>query len=87
MSLVQISNISVQNNPASILSHFEFNITFECLQHLPDTLEWKIYKGKILVKPVQKRFIRHRNRIKTGLGQIEDDIQLARKQRVDKFRV
>lgn len=52
-----------------------------------DTLEWKICQGKILVQPVPKRFFRHRNRIKTGLGQIEDDIKLARKQRVDKFKI
>ena len=52
-----------------------------------DTLEWKIYQGKILVQPVQKRFFRHRNRIKTGLGKIEEDIQLARKQRVKKNRI
>ena len=50
-----------------------------------DTLEWKIYQGKILVQPVQKRFLRHRNRIKIGLGEVEDDIQLARKQRVDRY--
>jgi len=52
-----------------------------------DILEWKIYQDKILVQPVQMRFLRHRNRIKTGFGQIENDVKLARQQRVDKFRI
>jgi AbrB family looped-hinge helix DNA binding protein len=51
-----------------------------------DTLEWKVEQGKIVVLPVQKKFLDYRNRIKTGPGKIEEDIKLARKQRVDRYR-
>jgi AbrB family looped-hinge helix DNA binding protein len=51
-----------------------------------DTLEWKVDKGKIVVLPVQKDFLKYRNRIKTGPGKIEDDIQLARQHRIKKYR-
>ena len=51
-----------------------------------DTLEWKIDRGKIVVSPVQKKFLEYRNKIKTGPGKIEEDIKQARKQRVEKYR-
>ena len=51
-----------------------------------DTLEWKVDKGRIVVLPVHKKFLTHRNRIKTGPGNIESDIQRARKKRVEKYR-
>jgi AbrB family looped-hinge helix DNA binding protein len=52
-----------------------------------DTLEWKIEQGKIVVLPVQKEFLKYRNRIKTGPGEIEDDIKLARQDRIKKHRI
>jgi len=51
-----------------------------------DTLEWKIDRGKIVVLPVQKKFLKYRNRIKTGPGKIEDDIKQARQDRITKYR-
>ena len=51
-----------------------------------DTLEWKVHRGKIVIFPVQKKFLQYRNRIKTGPGKIENDIDMARKQRVGKYR-
>jgi len=51
-----------------------------------DTLEWKVDQGKIVVLPVQKKFFEYRNRIKTGAGKIDEDIKLARKQRVGRYR-
>jgi len=51
-----------------------------------DTLEWKIDRGKIVVLPVQKKFLEYRNKIKTGPGKTEEDIKQARKQRVEKYR-
>ena len=51
-----------------------------------DTLEWKVDRGKIIVLPVQKKFLEYRNKIKTGPGKIEEDIKQARKQRVEKYR-
>ena len=51
-----------------------------------DTLEWKVDRGKIVVLPVQKEFLKYRNRIKTGPGKIEDDIKKARQHRLEKYR-
>ena len=51
-----------------------------------DTLEWQVDGGKIVVLPVQKKFLSHRNRIKTGPGKIKNDIKKARKQIVEKYR-
>jgi bifunctional DNA-binding transcriptional regulator/antitoxin component of YhaV-PrlF toxin-antitoxin module len=48
-----------------------------------DTLEWKIDQGKIVILPVQKKFLTYRNKIKTGPCKIEGDIKQARKKRVE----
>ncbi|KAK8588649.1 hypothetical protein V6N13_087553 [Hibiscus sabdariffa] len=46
MSAVNITNVSVLDNPASFLSAFQFEISYECLTPLKDDLEWKlIYVG------------------------------------------
>eukprot|EP00043_Microstomoeca_roanoka_P003115 m.42395 g.42395 ORF g.42395 m.42395 type:complete len:180 (-) comp11918_c0_seq1:23-562(-) len=46
MALVRITQVQVLNNPAPFSSPFAFNITFECLEALPDDTEWKlIYVG------------------------------------------
>ncbi|XP_033096892.1 histone chaperone asf1b-B-like [Anneissia japonica] len=42
MAKVQITNVRVLDNPASFLNPFQFEITFECLEDLPEDLEWKI---------------------------------------------
>jgi len=42
MARVHVCNVVVQNNPAKFLSKFELEITFECLEELPEDLEWKI---------------------------------------------
>jgi histone chaperone ASF1 len=36
MSLVNIINVVVLDNPASFTNPFQFEITFECLQELSD---------------------------------------------------
>jgi AbrB family looped-hinge helix DNA binding protein len=73
-----------------ITSKFRTTIPKEVRERLNlsvyDTLEWKIYQGKILVQPVQKNFLEYRNKIKTGPGKIEENIKQARKQRVEKYR-
>jgi AbrB family looped-hinge helix DNA binding protein len=51
-----------------------------------DAIEWKIENGRVIVIPVQKKFLKHRNAINTGKGNISEDIQLARKMRPDKYR-
>ena len=51
-----------------------------------DTLEWNVENGKIVVLPMQKNFLKFRNAVKTGSGDIEDDIKLSRKQRIEKYQ-
>uniref|UniRef100_A0A6U3URN5 Anti-silencing function protein 1 n=1 Tax=Ditylum brightwellii TaxID=49249 RepID=A0A6U3URN5_9STRA len=42
MSLVNVTNMAVLNNPSPFSSPLLFEITFECLQELTDDLEWKV---------------------------------------------
>ena len=73
-----------------ITSKFQTTIPKDVRERLKlsihDTLEWKIDRGKIVVLPVQKKFLQYRNKIKTGPGKIEGDIKQARNKRVDKYR-
>ena len=73
-----------------ITSKFQTTIPKDVRERLKlsihDTLEWKIDKGRIVVLPVQKEFLKHRNRIKTGPGKIDDDIEKARQHRIAKHR-
>ncbi len=46
MSLVNITNIIIQNNPAPFLTPFSMNISFECLQEIKGEIDWEfIYIG------------------------------------------
>jgi AbrB family looped-hinge helix DNA binding protein len=73
-----------------ITSKFQTTIPKDVRERLKlsihDTLEWKIDRGKIVVLPVQKKFLTYKNKIKTGPGKIEEDIKQARKQKVAKYR-
>lgn len=51
-----------------------------------DTLEWKVENGKAVVLPARKKFLEYRNAIKTGEGDILDDIESARKARTIKHQ-
>lgn len=42
MSLVNVANMIVLDNPAPFANPLQFEITFECLQALEDDLEWKV---------------------------------------------
>ncbi|RGB30861.1 ASF1 like histone chaperone-domain-containing protein [Rhizophagus diaphanus] len=42
MSVVNITNIKVLNNPTLFTADYQFEITFECISELNDDLEWKI---------------------------------------------
>ncbi|KAK9052228.1 hypothetical protein SSX86_028856 [Deinandra increscens subsp. villosa] len=42
MSAVNLTNVTVLNNPALFLSPFQFEISYECLLPLKDDLEWKL---------------------------------------------
>eukprot|EP00051_Salpingoeca_urceolata_P019532 m.286162 g.286162 ORF g.286162 m.286162 type:complete len:193 (+) comp19437_c1_seq2:698-1276(+) len=46
MALINVTDVSVLNNPARFTDAFQFKITFECLQDLAGDIEWKlIYVG------------------------------------------
>ncbi|MCK5231600.1 MAG: AbrB/MazE/SpoVT family DNA-binding domain-containing protein [Desulfobulbaceae bacterium] len=49
-----------------------------------DTLDWQVRSGKIVVEPLHKKILLHRNSIKTGPGNIEDDISMAKQLRATK---
>lgn len=51
-----------------------------------DALDWKVERGKIIVSPSKLNFLKYRNVIKTGPGNIADDIEAARNLRVEKYR-
>ncbi len=73
-----------------ITSKFQTTIPKAVLERLKlsihDTLEWKVEQGKIIVLPAQKQFFKYRNTVKTGPGDIDEDIKLARKRRVERYR-
>ncbi|KAH7288070.1 hypothetical protein KP509_31G010700 [Ceratopteris richardii] len=46
MSAVNVTNVTVLDNPAPFLNPFQFEISYECHQSLVEDLEWKlIYVG------------------------------------------
>lgn len=51
-----------------------------------DSLDWKVEKGKIIVSLSKRNFLKHRNVIKTGPGDIGNDIEAVRNLRVEKYR-
>lgn len=51
-----------------------------------DALEWKVEKGKITLYPAKSNFLKYRNAVKTGEGDIADDIEIARNLRMEKYR-
>ena len=51
-----------------------------------DALDWKVERGRIIVSPVKQNFLKYRNAIKTGPGNITGDIEIARNLRVEKYR-
>ncbi|GLJ14898.1 hypothetical protein SUGI_0242440 [Cryptomeria japonica] len=45
-SCVNITNVTVMDNPAMFLNPFQFEISYECISPLKDDLEWKlVYVG------------------------------------------
>jgi len=73
-----------------ITSKFQITIPKSVRERLKlsvhDTLDWKIEYGKIVVSPVQKKFLSYRNVIKSGPGNIKEDIKLARDRRIEKYQ-
>jgi len=42
MAKINVENVTVLDNPSAFLNPFQFEITFECIENLPDDLEWKL---------------------------------------------
>jgi len=53
---------------------------------ISDVIEWKLEKGKIIVKPLENSFLKYRGTIDSGPGNIKEDIQEARGQIIQKFK-
>ena len=53
---------------------------------ISDAIEWKIENGRVIVSPVKKNFLKHKNSIIVGKGNIREDIQSARKSKVEKYK-
>jgi AbrB family looped-hinge helix DNA binding protein len=51
-----------------------------------DALEWKVEKGKVTLYPAKSNFLTYRNTVKTGRGDIADDIEISRNLRMEKYR-
>jgi AbrB family looped-hinge helix DNA binding protein len=72
-----------------ITSKYQTTIPKAIREHLglsvKDALEWKVEKGKISVYPARTNFLKYRNAVKTGEGDIADDIEKARKLRMEKY--
>jgi bifunctional DNA-binding transcriptional regulator/antitoxin component of YhaV-PrlF toxin-antitoxin module len=73
-----------------VTSKYQTTIPKVIREHLglsvKDALEWKLEKGKITVSQSNINFLRYRNSIKTGKGNIASDIDIARNLRMDKYR-
>jgi len=50
-----------------------------------DTLEWKVEDGRIIVTSPKADFLEYKNSIHVGAGDIQKDIQQARRKRVGKY--
>jgi len=50
-----------------------------------DTLDWEVKDGRIIVTSVQSDFLKYKNSIPVGPGDIQEDIQQARKKRANRY--
>ena len=51
-----------------------------------DALEWKVENGQVILYPIKRNFLKYRNSVKTGQGDIAGDIEAARNSRMEKYR-
>jgi len=51
---------------------------------IKDALEWKVEKGKVTVYPAKPNFLKYRNTVKIGRGDINSDIETSRNLRMEK---
>ena len=75
---------------SSITSKFQTTIPKDIRENLKisvnDALDWKIENGKAVVTPLKAPFLKHRNSIKVGAGDINQDIKKARELRIKKYK-
>jgi AbrB family looped-hinge helix DNA binding protein len=46
-----------------------------------DALDWRVEEGRIILEPLHKGFLLRKNSVKTGPGDIDADIALAKRLR------
>ena len=51
-----------------------------------DTVDWRIEDDRVVVVPLRCDFLRHRNRISVGAGEVGDDLAAARQARAERPR-
>ena len=51
-----------------------------------DALEWKLENGNVTLYLAKRNFLKYRNAIKTGEGDISGDVGVARQLRMEKYR-
>jgi AbrB family looped-hinge helix DNA binding protein len=51
-----------------------------------DALEWKVENGQVILYPAKRNFLKYRNSVKTGQGDIAGDIEAARNLRMENYR-
>lgn len=51
-----------------------------------DAVEWKVEKGKVTLYLAKPNFLKYKNTVKMGKGDISADIEIARKLRMEKYR-
>jgi AbrB family looped-hinge helix DNA binding protein len=75
---------------STVTSKYQTTIPKAIREHLglsvQDALEWKLENGKIIVFPARISFLKYKNAVKTGKGDISADIENARLLRMEKHR-
>ena len=73
-----------------IRSKFQTTIPKDVRENLKlsvnDALDWQIENGKAVVTLLKAHFLKHRNSIKTGAGDVTQDIKDARELRMKKYK-
>ncbi len=51
-----------------------------------DALDWELKNGNVVVKPVHKNFLNHKNSIRVGKGNVNKDIEVSKSLRVERYK-
>jgi len=75
---------------STITSKFQTTIPRDVRERLKltvhDTVDWRIEDGRVVVVPLRCDFLRHRNRIAVGVGEISADLAAARQAWAERHR-